>query len=253
MKAVLYLLMMTFSANVLAGGMDSGGGLGLVCFKSVAVAKSVKDNNGYIDNDQLADISFLQTLDLYEALLKKGMDQRVPKIMEPKPDDDFGSFLETALFGIEKSFPKLGESIRSAQSDFSGNNVYWQEIGLISISDSNGVANYNTKLCSLTTLALQFKEEDSHYLNIDPRLFFHEKMSVQSQSVLLLHEYIYLLTRKKGSTNSRSTRLAIALLLSDDGVTKITKIAQSLMDLGFMTSSEVKEILWGEEVYPRNY
>ena len=105
--------------------------------------------------------------------------------------------------------------------------------------------------CALTTLAVQFKEEESYFLNIDPRLFFHEKMNVQGRAVLLRHEYIYLLTRKKGSTNSRSSRLAIAALLNDDGVTKVKKIAQSLLDLGFLSTSEIKDILWGDEVYPR--
>lgn len=251
MKALIYLFFVMFSSEILAGGMDSGGGLGLVCFKSASVAKVVQENNGYIGDEQLADIASLQTLDLYEALLKRGLEQRQPKVMAPQKGEEFESFLETVLSHIEQSFPKLGENIRNSQSDFSGNHVYWQEIGLISIFDSNSVGNYNTQFCSLTTLAIQFKEEESHYLNIDPRLFFHEKMSVQSRAVLLLHEYIYLLTRKRGSTNSRSTRLAIASLLTDDFTTKVKNVAQSLLDLGFISSAEVKEILWGEEVYPR--
>jgi hypothetical protein len=253
MKAVFFILI-TLSANIgfaAIGGMDSGGGLGLVCFKSPSVAKNVKTNNGYVSDGELSDIDFIQTLDLYEASLKRGLEQKKPKLIISAEGESFENFLERILSHVEHSFPALGENLKESQRDFLGNNTYWQEIGLLPMADSNSVGNYNTPLCTLTTLAVQFKEEESYYLNIDPRLFFHEKMSVESKAVLLLHEYMYLVARKKGRTNSRSTRLAISSLLLDDNVTKIKVISQSLLDLGFLSPFEVKEILWGEETYPR--
>ncbi|MDD4976376.1 MAG: hypothetical protein PHY93_18605 [Bacteriovorax sp.] len=133
---------------------------------------------------------------------------------------------------ISVNFPTLAEQIIKVQSEFSGDHVLWSPIGLTEVFDGNTVLAYDTALCTLTTLAIQFKEEEAQYLNLDPRLFNHDNMSEESKAVLMLHEYLYAIARGKGSSSSRSTRMAISYLIRDD--LSSSEVAENLRLLNFI-------------------
>lgn len=215
-----------------AGGMDSGGGQGYVCFNSKIVASHAKDNNGNLDEEDVKHISQLVTLDLYEAKLKRGNPAREIKIVERNPDENYEQYLDRIISRIGVRFPELAEQIFQMSEEFSGDHILWSPIGLTEVSDGNSVLAYDTDYCTLTTLAIQFREEDAQYLNLDPRLFNHDKMSEESKAVLILHEYLYAIARMNGRSSSRGTRMAISYLIRDD--LSPIEVAESLKLLKFL-------------------
>ena len=256
MKSLFYILcilllnLTNLEESFAGGGMDSGGGLGYVCFDSKEIAKNVRDNLGFIKNSHLNHITSLQTLDLYYALLRRGVDFEKPTLINPTEEEDYNSYLERVIQIIENSIPSFGKNLREVKHKLSGHQLIWHDVGLLSVFDSDSVGRYNNELCTLTTMAIQFQEEGSNFLNIDPRLFFHEKMSTQSKAVLLLHEYMYLLARLNGRTTSRSTRIAIGYLLTSDKKTSVGEIIDQLIKLNFISPSDVTDINWRDKIYP---
>ncbi|MGE3608508.1 MAG: hypothetical protein AB7I27_02880 [Bacteriovoracaceae bacterium] len=234
------------------GGMDSGGGQGYVCFDSAEVAASVRKNQGNIEDRYINNITSLESLDLFEARMKRG--SLTPILYENILNEDLQTYLANNISRIGKYLPSFANRIIQSQQSFREENIIWAQIGLVPVNDSHVVASYDTSLCTLTTLAIQFKEEALDFLNIDPRLFYHSKMTVQSQAILLLHEYIYLVARNQGKTSSRSTRLAISYLIRDDKKLSVLEVAQNLFKLGMLSQSEFNEVMastpvnlmWGE-------
>lgn len=234
MKTQIFIssLFLLATQIVFAGGMDSGGGQGYVCFDSKTVATHAKKNQGNLDDDDIVHISLLVTLDLYEAKLLRGNPPREVKIVEKNADENYEQYLERIINRIAAKFPELANQITKISSEFSGDHIIWSPIGLTEVSDGNSVLAYDTDFCTLTTLAIQFKEEDAQYLNLDPRLFNHTKMSEESKAVLMLHEYLYAIARKKGRTSSRSTRMAISYLIRED--LSSPEVAENLRLLNFL-------------------
>lgn len=234
-----------FEGASFAGGMDSGGGQGFVCFDSKEVAQAVMSNKGNIANEYIENITSLETLDLFEAKMKRGSSLSVPSLMAIGESEGSESYLNRIIERIEKNIPVLGQKIRAAEHNFSNDNLIWADIGLIPVNDSNVVGAYDTPFCTLTTLAIQFKEENSDYLNIDPRLFLHPKMSNQSRAILFLHEYLYLTARRMGKTSSRSSRLAISFLIRDDHRTTLRDVAENLYKLNILSVEEFESTVSG--------
>lgn len=224
--------MLATTQNVFAGGMDSGGGQGYVCFDSTSVATHAKNNHGNLDDEDINHISQIVTLDLYEAKLKRGNPAREIKIVARSADENYEQYLERIISRIAVKFPELADQIVKVSAEFSGDHLLWSPIGLTEVSDGNSVLAYDTAFCTLTTLAIQFKEEEAQYLNLDPRLFNHDKMSEDSKAILMLHEYLYAIARQKGRSSSRSTRLAISYLIRDD--LSSPEVAENLKLLNFL-------------------
>ncbi|MBT3984054.1 MAG: hypothetical protein HOE90_22050 [Bacteriovoracaceae bacterium] len=238
-RLVVLVFALLASARAFSGGMDSGGGRGLVCFQTKEVADKVRDNLGYINDSQLTEITFIEPIDLYYAKQRRGIDHRAPKLATPYQSESFLQYLERLVQRIEVSIPPLGEKIRSTQKEFSGDNTIWHDLGLIPIFDEKSVAHYNTKLCTVTTMAIQFKEEGRNFLNIDHRLFFHPKHSVMGKAVLFMHEYFYLLARKLGGADSRSTRIVLGHLLKNETGVKVEDLAKILLDFRFLGEQDI--------------
>lgn len=235
---VFIMASLLFEGASFAGGMDSGGGQGFVCFDSKEVALSVMSNKGNIADEYIGNITSLETLDLFESKMKRGSTLSTPMLISIGENENFEDYLERIIDRIEKNIPVLGQKIREAKLNFSNDNLIWADIGLIPVNDSNVVGAYDTPFCTLTTLAIQFKEENSDYLNIDPRLFLHQKMSNQSRAILFLHEYLYLIARKMGKTSSRSSRLAISFLIRDDKKTTLKDVVENLYKLNLLSLEE---------------
>ena len=232
MKNIVKFLLLFSPAITMAGGMDSGGGQGYVCFKTPAINKSVKLNNGNVLDNQINNISFLVTLDLYEARLKRGTPAVAPNLVIRLANEDYKAYLNRIIDRIAATYPELGEKIKVMQENFSGDHMIWSPIGLTKVTDSGSVIAYDSNLCTTTTLAIQFKEESSYYLNIDPRLFQHPLMSEEGRAILLLHEYLYAIARDNGQSSSRSARMAIGYLMREDIATN--EIETNLKDLNFV-------------------
>lgn len=229
-------VVLTYSITISAGGMDSGGGQGFVCFDSKKVATHVKNNNGNLDDSDVAHITQIETLDLYEARLKRGDIPTAVKLFSRREGENYSSYLERIIARIDNEFPVLADQILKEKNDFSGDHTLWSPIGLTTVSDGLPVISYDSSLCTLTTLAIQFKEDNAQFLNLDPRLFNHPKMSDDGRAILLLHEYLYAVARERGKTSSRSTRMAIGYLLRED--IDLKSLTSNLVELNFLNSAD---------------
>lgn len=232
MKFLITIIFLSLPVSIMAGGMDSGGGQGFVCFNSEETNKLVRDNNGNIADNQISEISQVVTLDYFEAKLKRGNPAMSPKLIQRNENENYEQFLNRIIERVDHFYPLLGHKLIEMQQNFSGDHLIWSAIGLTKVSDSGSVLAYDSKLCTITTLAIQFKEENSYYLNIDPRLFESLMMSEESKATLFLHEYLYAIARDNGKTSSRGTRLAISYLLREDINTK--EIEDNLRLLNFI-------------------
>ncbi len=232
MKSIFSYLFLFLPAIAIAGGMDSGGGQGFVCFKTEEINKSVQLNNGNILDDQIDGISKIITLDLYEARLQRGTPPVSPTLVKRLEHEDYEAYLNRIIDRIAAAYPELGDKIKVMIDNFSGDHLIWSPIGLTKVTDGGSVLAYDSNLCTAVTLAIQFKEESSYYLNIDPRLFGHPLMSEESRAILLLHEYLYAIARDNGKTSSRSARIAISYLIRENITTK--EIEENLRKLNFI-------------------
>jgi hypothetical protein len=232
MKSIVNYLFLFLPAIAMAGGMDSGGGQGFVCFKTEEINKSVQLNNGNILDDQIDGISMIVTLDLYEARLQRGTPPVSPTLVKRLENEGYQAYLDRIIERIAAAYPELGEKIKVMKDNFSGDHLIWSPIGLTKVTDNGSVLAYDSNFCTTTTLAIQFKEESSYYLNIDPRLFEHPLMTEEGRAILLLHEFLYAIARDNGKTSSRSARMAIGYLIRDNIATK--DIEENLVKLNFL-------------------
>jgi hypothetical protein len=103
--------------------------------------------------------------------------------------------------------------------------------------------------CVIATVAgqviLNGRENGFYEVHLDSRLFNHAKFSRQSQATLVLHEYIYALTRKHfNHTDSASTRNVVRFYISYTKQFTEGFIAKSLDELGFNKSDNDDSQIW---------
>ena len=235
----------------LTGGMDSGGGRGRVCFSDENITEKVRKAQGFIEDQDLDYIVSIEPLDLHEAKQKRGLEAKEPTLAQPRSGENHLSYLARLLDRLDESFPALAQKVRVSEQEFSAENLIWQDVGLLPVMDENTVGAYNSLHCTLTTMAVQYKEEGQNYLAIDQRLFYHPEHSTMGRAVLILHEYLYLVARKLGRADSRSTRLAISLLLRNDSDLHLDVMEKTLSDLNFILPEELTGIKAGRPLlYP---
>lgn len=244
---IYYIISMAFPtlgmAFEMAGGMDSGGGPGILCFSKTEVANNVRNQGYIVTDDDLVYATNVTTLDLFEARLPRGNETTSKNLLAIKNDENYHDYLNRIIMRIEKYFPKLANKIIWAQDQFKDDQLIWTKTSLIKIDDSFPVVEYNSGKCTLVTIAAQFKEENSYYLSIDSRIFNLPIFKNDDRAIFFLHEYLYLVARNMERVSSRSTRMAIYYLLLDDGKTTVYEIANKLKNLAFLTENEYQYII----------
>ncbi len=225
-----YLLMLgllSFSSFTYAeGGMASGGGKGLVCFKNEQTASAVKLNKRYVRDKDLANITKIEMLDLHYAKAPQGLNRRISKIIA---GNDFVSLIDKMINRVELTIPVLGKELRKSEKLFD-NNIIFRSSAIEMASDENDIAINESDLCVLTTLAKQYKDDGRYFIHIDERLFFHPVHSDVSKATLLFHEYLYALARSKGEVDSRGVREIVSIFVKNDKDIKIIDIAKKVFE-----------------------
>jgi len=207
---------------------DSGGGKGIVCFTTKEIADKVKEDFGYIYNDQLSSITSLEMYDLNFAKQPIGLERIAPKLVR---EDQFQNaidlyhFLKQRLKDVYRPLFNIIEDSEQAFLKKGADSIFIDGSSVSPVFDANPQYVSSDPTCTFTTMALQSGDD----LFIDARLFDHPKHSLLSGATLLLHEFIYFHTRECGKTDSRSVRTLIRYILRESLDTKkIETLAQDL-------------------------
>lgn len=230
----LFLISSNSYSRLDRGGMGSGGGKGMVCFDSPEIADEVRDNEGIIPTEYINNITSVEMLDLYYAKLAKGSDASMANLVKEKEGENYLDYFVRILNRIERTIPFLGKEIVKSQEKFNNGQILFLTKPLTPMFDENDVGFNASESCSKTTMAVQYFKQGKYFLHIDMRLFFHRLHSERSKAVLLLHEYLYLISRNKGETSSRRTRELIGHLIKNEEDTKLHQIIENVYFLGFL-------------------
>ncbi|MCK5072916.1 MAG: hypothetical protein KAQ98_05780 [Bacteriovoracaceae bacterium] len=220
MKMNLYscfIVIIILSINVAVadyGGMGSGGGKALVCFDSEYVADHVRNNDGTIPSSLLGRITHLETFDLYYSKIVNG-----PKhVMTADKDESYHMFFNRIMEKIQEKGPFFARDILKSRKTLNDRIISFKNAPVDQTFDENYTGEMLLDVCSMTNIAVQKWDESvkGFRMHIDMRLFTHELFSEESKAILLLHEYLYFIARNKGETNSKSTRVLISAIMSED-------------------------------------
>lgn len=227
-------LLFMFSAQAgnlpksLMGGMDSGGGKGIVCFTQKNIADKVRGQNRIIYDEDLKTITSIEMLDFKYA--KDGLGEQ--NIFQESND-----VINKVLWGKLNLFPVLQHKLIDLFSQIE-NNTRLRQAPLQGTFDENDIAIYDNGNCVLTQLAVQQDLSNGQFVvHYDARLVNHPLNSVRSQFALKAHEAMYLdLRRNHGDTNSAMTRELVSQLLNNQGQ-NAEKFIQAFIDAGFLVGA----------------
>ena len=107
MKQFIFILTVVFSLSSFSGGMESGGGHGLVCFTSSKVANAVREAKGIILDKQLKSISSIEPIDLYFAKNAQGAPLEKIDLIKARRIENFRQLYKRILFCYLQEHPKL--------------------------------------------------------------------------------------------------------------------------------------------------
>jgi hypothetical protein len=189
------------------GGMDSGGGKGVVCFHHSETNNKVISQARAIYDEDLRDIESISMLDFQYALDSFGASD----VIGTEPGST-RSTIETRTLQEKLAFaPDLKQKIQTNYWSVY-DNVRMRNAPLKGTFDENDMAIYENANCVLTQLAVQQDLGPAQtVVHIDSRLFNHSQHSEASNVALLLHEAIYFILRKNtGTNNSAYTRELVA-------------------------------------------
>jgi hypothetical protein len=229
-----FILTSALTSRAYAGGWGSGGGNARVCFKTPDSAQKVIDQKGEITDDLLDQITSIETLDLYEAELPRGLSGKKIPIAQMREGESYLDYFDRIVARAVSTVPELGRAIRDNRALFNDNTVILHDSSLKRVYDEATVASTSDKRCVLATMAVQQNTNGYWLLHIDRRLFFHPNHSELSRAALLLHEATYAVARGLGQTDSANTRLVVGDLISNSPDTKLMSLISHWISLGFL-------------------
>ena len=264
MKIVNLILLLTITAlssvsTANVGGWSSGGGTGVVCFKSEATASAVREKSGLITDEMLGEIDSIEVLDVHEA--RKSIAQfdafYEARLAEPRAGESADSFAMRALerfrnnigFNAADGRSDIGQRLLRTYLDMSLNNgrvllvpqdsslVYLKDEGLTFEERHETSAKFQNGRCALVPLAVQETTPTLVRIVIDSRLYDHPAHSTLSRAALLLHELVYQDARNRGQADSRKTRQFVGILLENAKDLYHTGTIQRVCRLGFLDIS----------------
>ncbi len=196
MKKFLVMSSLIVSANLWAGGVIGGGGIGVVC-KNAEGEESVT------------------LLDIYEA-----------QVAGKKFIELTGEIFEDLHVIGERIYPRNPEKVAHFAVDAWANSFWFKNIPedtVLSPTD-DALPALVPKNCVIKQIA---SYQNPQLIYIDPTL--HEKMDYLNQLALVAHEYIYKNDREGDVKDSRYSRLITRMALEKD--TDITPYDWSNVDL----------------------
>lgn len=214
MRKILTLIILFSSQCFAMGEMDSGGGMGIVCFDSKEIAENVVKNDRVIIDDYIDSITSINFLDYFYATQIRGPIGRTPELVPDNDNERDGyALFDIIMTSIEHKVPDLYLAIRDSEMHFISNEVVLTNMGIKPHDDAELPSVVTNSKCTLTTIASQIVEENESFLHVDVRLAMHPLNNDHSQAAMWLHEYLYLIARNNGYTNSFGTRKLVGLLL----------------------------------------
>jgi hypothetical protein len=239
------------------GEWGSGGGNALVCFpegqiaigdESFDVVSEIKKNGNKIATKFLPFIDTIEMYDLFEAKKRRGLSGDKPEILEITESESIYEYIDRVAKRFEPYNPILTNLIPTAK-DLLPDEKFIHHDYAVKYQNDMGEVTLPRENCIIATVAgqvnLNGRENGFYEVHLDSRLFNHEKFSRQSQATLVLHEYIYALTRKYfNHTDSASTRNVVRFYISYSKQFTEGFIAKSLDELGFNKSDNEDSQVW---------
>lgn len=258
----LGIALVFFATNALAsnqfveinGGMDSGGGKGVVCFNRAATNSKVISQARAIYDEDLNDIKSIAMLDFQYAVDSFG----AKELIGSEDGSQEYQIADRAIWKKLQFAPFLKDRIWYNYSKISGN-IRMRTAPLKGTYDENDMAIYENANCVLTQLAVQQDLSPKlTVVHIDSRLFNHIKHSEQSKFSLKMHEGIYFYLRKNAeAVNSAFTRELVANILLNQRRGG-EELVQIFIDSGFLPGppnlgTEGSGYTFDEIFNPRHY
>ena len=186
----------------------TGGQNAVVCFDNILY----RDFN--ITDTDLQHITSIESYDLYEAKMGRGLNGRSQPILEIGANESVRDYVERIAKRYENYLPKITQTIHGGM--FDDKQIIMRNSALDRVYDEHDVGEVPT-LCEVVTMARQYYSGTLPFLQIDQRLFNHPKHSRLSQAILFLHEAVYYSARVIAShTNSRATRTLVGELIRSE-------------------------------------
>jgi hypothetical protein len=227
--------------NDTRGDWSSGGGNSVVCFKKEFAKKAIEAINSthekhipnfVFDNDWIESV---EMYDLFEARLPRGIDSKIPEIIDIADDET----LESYIINRKARFDNLSEGIQNAFEEgmelIPSSRIRFYNGGLIQQNDTDDFGIVDVERCVVQTMAAQRNWGNHFELYIDSRLFNHKGHSRLSKAVLLIHEYIYAYSRWQLSHefSSRTRKLVELIITYDKDSLRVSDVLKSVYDLGY--------------------
>jgi hypothetical protein len=250
-----YLLVLAFvftnsafaEINYKRGEWGSGGGNALVCFpegqiaigeESYDVISEIKKNGNKIATKFLPFIETIEMYDLFEAKKRRGLSGDKPEILEITESETIYEYIDRVAKRFKLYNPVLTNLIPAAKELLPDEKFVLHEYA-VKYQNDMGEVTLPKENCVIATVAGQVNiggRENGYYeVHLDYRLFNHAKFSRQSKATLVLHEFIYALSRKHfNHTDSSATRSIVRFYISYSKQFTEGFIAKSLGQLGFI-------------------
>jgi hypothetical protein len=216
-----------------AGGRSDGGGNAVVCFDQLGIPDQIRSNEGELTDNFIPHIQSVETFDLYEARLPRGVNGKLPVLALIGPNENLDSYIGRLNARLSVVAPILAREIKESEDLFTDDNIINDQHGLEKIDDVNAVSLIAPN-CVLATMAIQLNNQGQYSLHLDQRLFDHPLHSQESRAALILHEYIYRYARELGQTDSANTRALLSMILEQDQSVRIHDFLDKAEALGFL-------------------
>lgn len=222
------------------GGWSSGGGNSVVCFNPDAsgeysdeMRSLLASEDKVIPNWAIQYIKSVEMYDLYTAKLPRGIEGRVPEIVEIKEEEKLSEYVSRIRDRFEGYVTEANFLIKDGQENIRDEDIRFHQNPVKQQNDVGEISLIDKSKCKLTTMAIQRNWGEFHELHIDARLFNHQFHSRLSKATLLLHEYVYSVARKFNHVDSSPTRKLTELLITYDERITIRKVIKTMFNLGF--------------------
>lgn len=238
---VLALLLPGISFAESGGANISGGGNAVVCFHEPATADAVRANRHLSNRFLEADlVESIEIYDLFEARLRAAGEGR--RVVEYLSTLSASQFVDNIQFMMDVIAPRIGVEFERIAAGMGGRDVIQHPFGLKPIRDYSPDPDYpvDSSRCVVATMGAHQIDGDSFLLHVDARLYHHEKHSSLSRGVFLLHEWMYMLARRRGHTDSRNTRRLIYEFIAWDSDATVGDVLDRAHRLGFMDDPPAK-------------
>lgn len=206
-----------------SNGFERGGGNAVVCFNTPAIPREIRalDPQGRpidpsIQDDHIPHITSIELLDLYEARFSRGIQNPSKfELLSPNRGETALEFSTRLFRRIENLMPGLHGALIEAMSELPSDEVVRVPSGLMPVNDHAMVGRINSRLCVVSTIAMQQDVGGGNTkIYVDGRIFDHPKFDDSDRALTYVHEVVYHAARRSyRHDDSQGTRLLVGTLL----------------------------------------